>query len=371
MAEKKLKKTYDKFLKFHKKAFIENAKFWLGVEELKLKNSVLERIYENYEKNSFLAFLKRLKDIIYSENVFDYVLIHSTEQWPLYNYLYFFKKEGWITIKRNGKVLLLEKKLLDIIPPPVSKEEAQKKIEKKIRRKLDLIQPTTNLFKTRIVPQYDQMPISISSALFLVEKISEYLPLNKKFLFVGDDDLVSVFLGLSNPQIESVVVDIDEELLKNIEEIAKKFQLKIKTKKVDIQKQKSLGEKYIGFLANPAYNFEGVKQFTSFGTSLLGREGGYVFLEIGDESIGNRFLFLEDFFTKKKLITKEVLKKKIFYPWISLHKEDEVILERMQSFFDKKVIERNPKLGASLYVFEYLPFQVKKVKIKESMYSYI
>ena len=371
MSENNLRKVYAEFLKFRKRTFIRDAKFWLGVDKLKLKKDVLNEIFNNYERSSFINFLKRLKNIVYSKNAFDFVLDNSVEEWPLYNYLEFLKKKGIVSIRRDGRVILLEKGLLEIIPPFVSFDQARSRIEKRLGVNLNLSESVASLFKTDVIPDYDQMPISVSSALFLVEKISRYIPLNKKFLFVGDDDLVSVFLALSNPKIESVVVDIDEGLLNKIREIASCFKLRIETKKVDIQRVKTLNERFTGFLVNPSYNLEGVKRFTRFGVSQLSKDGGYGFLEIGDESIGNRFLFLEKFFARENLIIREVLKRKIFYPWISLHKEDEIIFERMKSFFDEKTIKKNPKLASSLWVFEYLPFEVKTVKMPRSIYSYI
>ena len=199
----------------------------------------------------------------------------------------------------------------------------------------------------------------------------EYLPLTKKFLFVGDDDFVSVILGLASPDIESTVVDVDEQLLNCLNLLSFKFNLKIKTQKIDIQKEKFLGEKFIGFLTNPAYTEEGAKEFLKFGISQLGEDGGFCFLEIGDEAIGNRFLFLQDFFVKKNLIIKELISNKICYPWFLIQKEDKLIYERLRAMLDEKVIKKSPKLSASLYIFDYLPFKVKKLKLKTPIYSYL
>jgi len=215
------------------------------------------------------------------------------------------------------------------------------------------------------------MPISQSSAIFVVEKILENIPLNKKFLFVGDDDFVSVILGLADPKIESVVIDADSELLECIDILAKKFNLKIKTRKIDIRKTKILGEKFIGFLANPIYTESGVKEFMKYGINQLGEDGGFVFLEVGDEAIGNRFVFLQDFFNRNNLLIKELIVGKVFYPYIELYEEDKEILRRLSQMMDKKIIEGSPKLAASLYVFTYLPFRPQKVKFKKPIYAYL
>ncbi len=219
--------------------------------------------------------------------------------------------------------------------------------------------------------KWDQMPISQESAVFVVQKILENIPLNKKFLFVGDDDFISVVLGLVEPNIESLVIDADEQLLGCLNILAKEFNLKIETKKVDIRKTKNLGEKFVGFLANPIYTAAGVKEFIKFGKTQLGKDGGTVFLEVGDESIGNQFLFLQDFFSKNNLVIKELITEKIYYPWISLYKEDQEIMRRFSGIIDEKIINKSPKLGASLYIFDFLPSRPQKIKFKKPIYAYL
>jgi predicted methyltransferase len=293
--EKQLRKLYRKFLKFHKCAFLDSVR----KTGIKVKKKKLEKIFENYEKESFFCFVKEIKDVIYSKNIYDFILKNSTEDWYLYNLLLFLEQEKIISIKKIGKVSLLKKDLLNLLPQPKSQNQIKEIIEKKLKTKLSLKESTASLFEISPSFEYDQLPISISSALFLTEKILEYLPLNKTFLFVGDDDLVSIFLSLADPKIESVVIDIDENILRKISKFVQKYGLKIKTKRVNILKKKKLEGSFCGFLVNPVYTFEGIKKFLDFGLSQMGKDGGFVFLVIGDEAIGNRFLFLEKFFFQK------------------------------------------------------------------------
>lgn len=373
--EKFLRKLYKKFLKFNRDYYFRDVKTWFGVGKLKLNKKILKEFYENYERASFLEFLGDVKDIIYFKNVFDFIPKNTVEDWDLWYYLRFLEKEKIIKVKRNGKVSVLKKEILKVIPRPQSEKEIKEKLERKLKIKIREKEPVINIFKKfqdfMVKTKWDQMPISIGSAIFLVKKILEELPLNKKFLFIGDDDFVSVILTLADENIECTVIDIDEQLLGCIDILASKFNLKIETRKVDIRKEKFLGEKFIGFLCNPVYTEEGVKEFVKYGISQLGKDGGVVFLEIGDEAIGNRFLFLQKFFAEENLIIEEVIPNKIYYPWISLHKEDRVISKRLFSMIDKKVVTKNPKIGASLYIFEYLPFKVSRVKFKKSIYSYL
>ncbi|MFH1509939.1 MAG: bis-aminopropyl spermidine synthase family protein [Candidatus Nealsonbacteria bacterium] len=365
-----LKKLHQKYLRYSKESFLADANIWVGTEAEKLSKKDLERIYDNYERKSFNHLFKKIKDIIYLKNLFDFSLIHSTENWVLLKLITFLEKEKVISVNKLGKIKVLEEELFNLMPKPLSVGEIKKRVEKKIGKKINLLEPTSKIFGTKILAEYDQMPISNSSAIFLVEKILKTIPFKKRFLFVGDDDMVSLFLCIADPGIECLVTDIDTNLLKKISRIAKKYNLKITTQKVDIRKVKSLGGGFGGFLVNPSYNYEGVKKFVEFGVSQLGKEGGFAFVEIGDESIGNRFLFLEEIFAKNNLIIRELSVGNIFYPWTSVHGEDKVLIDRLSKFFDKDLIKSNPKLAASLWLFEYIPFKVKKPK-KQSIYAYI
>jgi predicted methyltransferase len=346
------------------------------LEELELTDKIIGQFFNNYVKPSFFSFLVSMKIIIYSqETVYEFIMKTSSEDWKLWPYLKFLETEKIIKVKRNGKVSLLKKDILSLIPKPQSEQEIKTKIEKKLRLKVKGKEPVIGLFKKfqdfQVKAKWDQMPISQDSAIFVARKILENIPLNKKFLFVGDDDFVSVVLGIADPGIESLVIDADEQLLGCIDILAKKFNLKIKTRKVDIRKTKTLGERFVGFLANPIYTEPGVREFVGYGVNQLGKDGGLVFLEVGDEDIGNRFLFLQDFFNKSNLKIEELISGKIFYPYIELYKEDKEILRRLSRMMNKKIIESSPKLAASLYVFTYLPSRPQKVKFKKPIYAYI
>ncbi len=374
--EKFLRNLYQRFLKFEKFYFsLDTKKYSTSLKELKLSNKIIEGFYDNYYKVPFLIFLQNIKDIIYSKNVFDFILKNSQEDWDLWQYLKFLEKEKIIKVRRNGTVSVLKKEILDVIPKPQTEEQIRKKVEGKLKFKIKDREPVINLFKKfsdfEVKAKWDQMPISQSSAIFVVKKILENIPLKKRFLFVGDDDFVSVVLSLADPDTESLVIDADDQVLECVDILAKKFKLKIKTRKVDLRKTKNLREKFIGFLVNPVYTEAGVKEFVKFGKNQLGDDGGLAFLEVGDESIGNRFLFLQDFFARNNLIIKELITSHIFYPYIELYKEDKEILKRLSLMIDESVIRNSPKLAASFYIFKYLPFKPKKVKFKKPFYAYL
>jgi len=375
--EKYLNKLYKKFVKFEENEFLRETKDYFSTsgevpEDIKLPSQKqLKIIYQNYYKESFFSFLKKSKDVIYSSSPFDFILKNSTDRWNFINFIEFLKREKILDTK-NDKVILLNKNFSEMVPAPMQNEEIKNAIERKLEKGIDLNAPSNYLFQTKIEGEkYDQLPISTNSAISVVKKILDYLPLKKTFLFIGDDDLISIYLSLANPEIECLVIDIDENLLTKISQIAQKYNLKIKTQRVDVQKTKKLKGEFTGFLVNPVYNYDGAKQFFDFGTNHLGKNGGYAFLEIGDESIGNKFLFLQNFFTKKNLIIQELLKEKSYYPYFIAHpKEDQVLNKKFRKFFSQKAIETHPILGASLWIFEYIPFKVAIPK-KQPFYIYI
>lgn len=368
---KELRKLYFQFLKFQEKNFLKDNKFWFGVKENQIKKSKIREIFLLYERESFLEFCKEVKDIIFSKEPLKETLAKwSTDNWYSYYFFKFLKEKRVIGLKKNGKLILLKKVFSRFIPKPLREGEIKEKIEKKLETKISLDSPSTYLFKTKIKPKYDQIPISVSSAIFIVSKILEYLPLCKKFLFVGDDDLVSIYLSLADNRIESLVVDIDEEILEKIKEISRKLNLKIETKKINILKEKKLNEKFVGFLSSPVYTFDGIKVFLRFGINQLGKDGGYVFLNLADEGIGNRYIFLNEFFAKNRLKIEEVIKGKIYYPWQVVRLDDQEILKRYKRLFNQKIVENAPIIASSLWIFNFVPFKIKKPK-RQPLYLYL
>jgi hypothetical protein len=362
-----LEKLYQKFLNFKKKFFLKDSFFQLGVSQLKIGKKELNYFFENYYKVPFFEFLSDLKLILFSKNPSEFILKKGSDNWDLWYYLEFLKREKILRIESDRKVILQKKEILEFLPRPKNKEEIKKTLEKKLRKKVKEERPISELFgREKITPELDQLPLSQGSVLFLAEKILERISNFYPFLLVGDDDLLSLTLCLTEPKLKVKVIDLDNNLLSFIENFSKKFNLKIETQRVDITKKKKLSGRFCGFLANPAYTEEGVKQFLDFGISNLKEEGGVVFLVLGDEAIGNRMLFLEEFFAKKQLLLREAILGKIFYPQVILHKEDRIIEERLKELNQEPV-----RLGATLFIFDYIPFKIKKIKFKKPMIAYI
>ncbi|MFH1509940.1 MAG: bis-aminopropyl spermidine synthase family protein [Candidatus Nealsonbacteria bacterium] len=375
--EKYLRDLYSKWLKFSIEIFfLDRKKFSTSFKELKVSDKVIEEVYNSYYKVPFFVFLAHVKDIIFSNNVFDFILKNASEDWKLWPYLKFLEKEKIIKVQKSGKVILLKKDILNCIPEPKTEKEIKAILEKKLKVRVREGDTVVDLFKDfgefEVKAGYDQMPISQGSAIYVVKKILEKIPFKGQMLFLGDDDFVSIILGLVEPKMECVVSEIDEQLINKIKFLSSKFKLNIRTERIDFikDKNKKIKGNFVGFLTNPVYTL-GAKEFVKFGINQFGKDGGFGLLEIGDEALGTRFLFLQDFFTKNNLIISELTTDKIFYPFISLYKEDKEILRRMSEMVDRNIVLKAPRLGASLYVLKYLPQKPKIVKFKKHIYDYL
>ena len=371
-----LKNLYQRFLAFEKESIINDSrKHSTSLQKLEIPLPIIEAYYENYYKTTYLDFLNSVKRIIYAESVYEFILKKIQDDWKLNRLLSFLKKENIIKITRAGRPVVVNKDVSTVIPEPQTEDQIIKKIEAALGVEVKADEPVLNLLKGHqhfsVKAGWDQMPISQGSAVFVVKKILEEIPLNKKFLFVGDDDFISLFLSLADPTIESLVVDAAEQLLECIDALAQKFDLPIETRKMDLMKARRIGETFVGFLTNPMYTAEGIKKFISFGLRQLGNDGGMVFLEMGDEAIRNRLLDLQRFFAARNLITTDIITGKIAYPHIMLYEEDREIFDRLALLMDKKVIRTSPKLGAAFYIFRYLPFKPQPINYKTPAYAYL
>jgi hypothetical protein len=54
-----------------------------------------------------------------------------------------------------------------------------------------------------------------------------------------------------------------------------------------------------------------------------------------------------------------------------IHKEDYDCFTEMNKFFDSNTIKKNPKLGADLWIFDYVPFKIKRLLKSNLLYRYL
>ncbi len=356
------RKLYKEFYgKYGENFFVKDCKeLW----KIKEKESLLRKVYRILEKDTFVEFMMHLKFIFFSKSIFDYINLTCQdirELWLLLNFLV--KKK---VIKLKGDKVKVKKELLKFFV----KEKSEREIERILREtvgKLDKEKPLANLFRAEFKWKYDydQLPISTSSAIFIISRILHWLPFYDNFLFIGDDDFLSILLKLVDKKIRVKVVDIDKELLLILEKTAEEFGLEIETERVDIRKD-ALKENFIGFFTNPPYTEAGIRSFVNFGVKSLSKDGGLAFLTFSYEP-SNRQIFLQKFFASKNLILLEMHPGVITYPFYELD-EYKKVKERLRKLTKTKI---RKVLSANFYSFTYIPWKVKRIVKKKSIYCYI
>ncbi len=368
---------YKKFVLHDKEFFLQRANRSFGVIK-KNSSSDLIKIYEMYSRPTFYTFCNNLRNVFYADNIADLKETKLDDLYYLHSYLYFLTKTGLIDVSpRSGKVKKRNKAIAQLLIPPYSYEQVKYILERKLKKNIQNDALVLDLFSDQInievKTDFDQLPISQSSAILLVHKMLNYLSINDNFLFVGDDDLISVLITLVEPRIKAVVVDADKNILNNINKLANDFHLPITTYYSDVRKKWQTNKRFSGFLLNPPYTFLGAKKFIKFGLDHLSNLGGTVFLVFGDESIGNnRFLLLQKFCQQNNLNLLELLNKRIFYPFLLIFPDDKLIISEFEKILTPKILEKYPQLSASLFIFNYIPWQVKDMKISGgSIYAYI
>lgn len=372
---KELRRLCRKFVRSVLPKFKEDLKTTFGVSHLNLSEKLVRSIYMTYYRPTVVEFSCELRDIIFSKNPFRFIEKTSRENWDLWYMLSFLKEEGMI---RGGKISVGEE-IERVLMRELSMEEIKIRLSKAFHTDVNkLLKKSVSLliekkFGKRLdyKAKFDQMPISVESMVFLLHMISKWYPFRDRFLFIGDDDFISIFSSLAFHDFSCTVVDIDEELLGMIDGIAERLKLNVDTKKVDVNRDK-IRKKFLGFCTNPPYTEYGAKKFVDFGVKCLGKDGGRIFLELGDESIGSRYIFLQTFFSRKNLAIIEWAAGKINYPFILLHPNDFKLFERMKKLLPEDVIRNSYQIGADLIVLDFIPWKIKRIKVEGlKIYSYL
>ncbi|WP_289137217.1 bis-aminopropyl spermidine synthase family protein [uncultured Brevibacillus sp.] len=163
----------------------------------------------------------------------------------------------------------------------------------------DLLAVMDEIFSAR--PQVDvlidQSKCTVETSLHrAILCLRDQALLGKKVLCVGDDDLVSVSLGLLLKRLYPTggkqtaridVIDIDERFLSYIERVAAVNDLPITCHRADLRQPlpKRLHGKYDCFFTDPPYTLQGMSLFMSRGISALKKQKGLsIFLSFAHKS---------------------------------------------------------------------------------------
>ncbi len=111
----------------------------------------------------------------------------------------------------------------------------------------------------------------------------------REIIVLGDDDLVSIAIGLTGMARRIVVIDIDERLTKFISEVSKEYGLGIEILTTDLRKPlpDELSRKFDVFQTDPLETISGFRAFVGRGIATLKgpRCAGYFYLTLIDSSL--------------------------------------------------------------------------------------
>ncbi len=359
------KKLYEEYKKYAKEFFERNYINWTGNK--KLPKHKIEDIFFSFKLATFFNFLDKIRTLYFTNDIFELIKKYNENVWLGYEILSFLLYKNIVRIK--NKRIIFNERFDSFFIKPMSEEEVVKRLKEVLGSGINLnksvlynLNPKSEFkWKTK----YDQIPISTKSAITIISKISYYFPAKLNFIFIGDDDFISIPLKLIL-DIPVSSLDKDEEILNEVEKLSKKFNVVVNTIKADVRKKKNI-KNFYGCYMNPPYNLPGSTKFLEFSSKILSKDGGAAFLILGNEALEKRYIHLQKSISNLGFIIREIIPSKISYEFYLHYKEDSIIYEKMKEL-NFELIGKEA-IFAALYVLEFVG-KVKKIPHEKNIYSY-
>lgn len=178
--------------------------------------------------------------------------------------------------------------------------------------------------------------------------LKQHALIGKKILCVGDDDLVSVSIGLLLQRLfpdgghtvtQVDVFDIDERFLSYIESIAKERGLPIRCHRLDLRDPlpPSLHRQYDCFFTDPPYTLQGIGLFVSRGIQALKKEKGLpIFLSFAHKSPEFMLAMQREFVRMGLTVSAN-------FPQFNAYEGAEMIANRSQMFILRTTDQTKPE----------------------------
>lgn len=178
--------------------------------------------------------------------------------------------------------------------------------------------------------------------------LKQHALIGKKILCVGDDDLVSVSIGLllqhlfpdgGHTATQVDVLDIDERFLSYIELIAKERGLPIRCHRLDLREPlpSSLHRQYDCFFTDPPYTLQGIGLFVSRGIEALKKEKGLpIFLSFAHKSPEFMLAMQREFVRMGLTVSAN-------FPQFNAYEGAEMIANRSQMFILRTTDQTKPE----------------------------
>jgi predicted methyltransferase len=196
-------------------------------------------------------------------------------------------------------------------------EDFNKRLEECVKEKKNILASYRVKLKTKY--EYDQWKCNIDTSVKRARKlIDDNWFLNKKILFLGDEDLISIYLALAVNNIAEIhVVDVDRQLLELIEELNTKLELNIKTHNFDLRAPipDYLRNRFDIFLTDPPFTYDGISLFLIQGfLSLKNQVGTKGYLCMLPLSLMGDICRVQQLIYNKGFYIDEIIKSFNIYP---------------------------------------------------------
>ena len=178
--------------------------------------------------------------------------------------------------------------------------------------------------------------------------LKQHALIGKRILCVGDDDLVSVSIGLLLQRLFPTghhgatrvdVLDIDERFLQFIGDVAKERKLPIECRQMDLREPlpESLHGQYDCFFTDPPYTLQGMSLFVSRGISALKKEKGLpIFLSFAHKSPAFMLAMQREFVRMGLTVSAN-------FPRFNAYEGAEMIANRSQMFILRTTDQTAPE----------------------------
>lgn len=219
----------------------------------------------------------------------------------------------------------------------------------------DLLPVLEELFSLRptVDVQLDQSKCTPETSLRrAILCLKQHALIGKKILCVGDDDLVSVSVGLLLQRLfpdgghtvtKVNVFDIDERFLSYIESIAKEWRLPIGCHRLDLREPlpSSLHSQYDCFFTDPPYTLQGIGLFVSRGIQALKKEKGLpIFLSFAHKSPEFMLAMQREFVRMGLTVSAN-------FPQFNAYEGAEMIANRSQMFILRTTDQTKPEYSGT------------------------
>jgi len=156
----------------------------------------------------------------------------------------------------------------------------------------DVVKEFIKIQRDRPAPirEYDQGYVTPQTTLARVAYMYHRGDLRgKDIIMLGDDDLVSIAIGLTGKARRVVVIDIDERLTRFIAKVSRDYGLGIEILRTDLRKPlpESIDRKFDVFQTDPLETIPGFRAFVGRGIATLRgpRCAGYFYITLIDSSL--------------------------------------------------------------------------------------